>query len=162
MKTQMIKNKTKSMYVADLFTATITPSEQDGVIAIYDIEITKHTILKGIKCLGVELSSNGKYNTIARWQCSKDNIVSSNNISLSKDIIEYLEPFAKWAATQAHIDSKIKVQPEKVETKKNKTPSNDGYKQNKPYKRFYKKGFKKSGFRKFFKKKNNPFALSNA
>ena len=149
----MIKIKT---YNSDMFIAKITPSNEEGVIFMSDIEITKHTDFKGLKRKGIPLQYNGKHTTIARWKATRENV---SGINLSQDVIKYLEPFVKWAATQVHIDSKRKITPEEkpIKSKSEFKKPNTGFKKFNKFNRFNKnKGFKK----KFFKKKANPFALN--
>src|SRR3972149_4469384 len=89
-----------------MFIAKITPSNEEGVIFVSDIEITKHTDFKGIKCKGIALHSNGKYNTIARWKATRENV---SGINLSQDVIKYLEPFVKGQEPKEKIDRKRKI-----------------------------------------------------
>jgi len=89
----------------------------EDVLTTVDVEVIGSPNYKGVKCNGIKVSANGKHNVIARWQARSDTVQGT---TLNEEAVDFLEPFAKWAAADAYCESKKKIKVEPKETIKAK------------------------------------------
>ena len=132
----------------------------EDVLTTVDVEVIGSPNYKGVKCNGIKVSANGKHDVIARGQARSDTVQGT---TLNEEAVDFLEPFAKWAAADAYCESKkkIKVEPKETIKAKDDFKTKPSFNKFKFKKKFYgKKGFKGGTKHRFVaNRKDNVFRL---